>query len=209
MILLSARKVWLWVQRDGGIWSFLTWTKNHSSLHRHQEVSLDVVEVETLLILQENLRDLVLELAFPYQGGSSQFLISSRKCDSSICGWKNKISIFFEKYHLLRIESFGVDFWCVHRFQLLNVCNHYVIPSKYRAHPSNNPGKTFFSNWWILNWSFAEIGWYSTSEPNGIIGPLHGSPKRLSHGGIPIRQEILNLSQIGTAFHGICPPAFI
>ena len=24
-----ASKVWLWVQRDGGIWSFLTWTKNH------------------------------------------------------------------------------------------------------------------------------------------------------------------------------------
>ena len=29
MILLSASKVWLWVQRDGGIWSFLTWTKSH------------------------------------------------------------------------------------------------------------------------------------------------------------------------------------
>ena len=25
MIPLSASKVWLWVQRDGGIWSFLTW----------------------------------------------------------------------------------------------------------------------------------------------------------------------------------------
>ena len=25
----------------------------------------------------------------------------------------------------------------------------------------------------------------------------------------PIRQEILNVSQIGTAFHGICPPIFI
>ena len=31
----------------------------------------------------------------PSQGGCSQFLISSRKCDSSICGWKNKFSIFF------------------------------------------------------------------------------------------------------------------
>ena len=29
MILLSASKVWLWVQRDGGIWSFLTWTLKH------------------------------------------------------------------------------------------------------------------------------------------------------------------------------------
>ena len=55
MIPLSASKVWLWVQRDGGFWSFLTWTKNHLSLHRHPEVSLEVVE-ETPLILQENLR---------------------------------------------------------------------------------------------------------------------------------------------------------
>ena len=37
----------------------------HSSLHRHQEVSLEVVEVETLLILQENLFDLLLELGAP------------------------------------------------------------------------------------------------------------------------------------------------
>ena len=57
-------------------------------------------------------------------------------------------------------------------------------PSKfspaYRAYPRNNPGKTFFPNWWILDWSFAVIRWYSTNEPNGIIGLLNGCPKRLS-----------------------------
>ena len=42
-------------------------------------------------------------------------------------------------------------------------------PSKF--HPrtkriqKNNPGKTFFPTWWILDWSFAVIVWYSTSEP--------------------------------------------
>ena len=61
MILLSASKVWLWVQRDGGKWSFLTWTKSH----RHPDMSLEVVEVETLLILRENLFDLILELGAP------------------------------------------------------------------------------------------------------------------------------------------------
>ena len=60
MILLSAGKVWLWVHRDVGIWSFLTWTKSRLSLHRHPEVSLEVVE-ETLLILQ-NQCDFLLEL---------------------------------------------------------------------------------------------------------------------------------------------------
>ena len=120
---------------------------------------------------------------FPYQGGCVQFLISSRKFDSSICDWKNKLSCFFVKYHLFRIESYRVDFWCVHRLQLLKVCNQYVtlpIPPAYDAYPRNNSGKTFFPNWWILDWSFAVIGWYSTSEPNGIIGPLNGCPKRLS-----------------------------
>ena len=64
MFLLSARRVWLLVQRDGGIWSFLTWTKNHLTLHRHTEMSHEVVEVETLLILQENLSDFLLERIF-------------------------------------------------------------------------------------------------------------------------------------------------
>ena len=31
----------------------------------------------------------------------------------------------------------------------------------------------------------------------------------VSHMGLPIRWEILNVSQIGIAFHGICPPIFI
>ena len=56
----------------------------------------------------------------------------------------------------------------------------FQIPPAYRSYPRNNPGKTVFPNWWILDWSFAVLGWYSTNEPNGIIGPLNGSPKRLS-----------------------------
>ena len=64
--------------------------------------------------------------SMPYQGGCSQFLISSKKIDSSICDWKNEFSIFFGKYYFLCIESFGVDFRCVHRLQLLKVCDQYV-----------------------------------------------------------------------------------
>ena len=61
MILLSASKVRLVVQRDGGIWSFPTWTKNRSWLHRHPEVSREVVE-KILLILQESQCDPLLDL---------------------------------------------------------------------------------------------------------------------------------------------------
>ena len=68
---------------------------------------------------------LSLNWSMPYQGGCSQFLISSKGFDSSICDWKNKFSLF-GKYLLFRIDSFRVDFRCVHRFQLLKVCDQYV-----------------------------------------------------------------------------------
>ena len=136
MILLSASKVWLWVQRDGGRWSFLTWTTSHLPLHRHRDMSLEVVKEETLLILQENLlwpsprigRDPVSRWMFSVPN------LHPAKFYSSICDWKNEFSIFFGKYHLFCIESFRVDFWCVHRFQLLNVCNHHVtLPNSRRV----------------------------------------------------------------------------
>ena len=174
MILLSASKVWLWVQRDGGIWSFLKWTKNHSSLHGIHKWVVRWWK-RPFWFSKKISVTFSSNWTFPNQGGCSQFLISSRKCDSSICGWKNKFSIFFGKYYFLCIESYRVDFRCVHRFQLLNVCTNmspFQIPPAYRAYPKNNPGKTFFPNWWILDWSFAVIGWCSTNEPNGMIGPL-------------------------------------
>ena len=85
----------------------------------------------------------------------------SKGFDSSICDRKYEFSFFLRKYHLFRIESFWVDFRCVHRLQLLKVCDQYVtLPNSpaYNAYPRNNPGETFFPNWWILDWSFAEIG---------------------------------------------------
>ena len=65
----SRRVMCHWVQRDGGIWSFLKWTKNHFALHRRRDMSLEVVEVETLLetllIILHNFFDLLLELGGP------------------------------------------------------------------------------------------------------------------------------------------------
>ena len=92
------------------------------------------------------------------------------------------------------------------------IMSPFQIPPTYRAYPRNNPGKTFFPNWWILDWSFAEIGQYSTNEPNGMIGPVNGCPKRPKTPfvwSLPIRQEICDVSQIGVAFRGICQPFFI
>ena len=94
-------------------------------------------------------------------------------------------SISSRDISLLCIEYFRVVFWCVHRLQLLNVCNQHVTATNspaYKAYLRNNPGKTFFPNWWIIDWSFAVIQWCSTNEPNGITSLVNGSPKRLSNG---------------------------
>ena len=49
---------------------------------------------------------------------------------------EKQVLLFFGKYHLFRIESFRVDFRCVHRLQLLNVCNHHVTL------PKSSPSRT-------------------------------------------------------------------
>ena len=156
----STSKVWLWVQRDGGIWSFPTWTRSRLSLHRHPEWVVRSWKTPFWFSKKVNIT-LSLKWSMPYQSGCSQVLISSRGFDSSICDWNNKFSLF-GKYHLFRIESFRVGFRCVHRFQLLNVYHQYVIlpnPSpRTKRIQGNNPGKTFFPNWWILDWSVAEFG---------------------------------------------------
>ena len=95
--------------------------KNRLLLLRHPEVSREVVE-ETLLILQENLRALVLELvdAVSRWMFSGPDLLQEVLIRPSAIG---KIRPFLWKYHLFRIQSFRVDFRCVHRFQLLKVCD--------------------------------------------------------------------------------------
>ena len=68
-------------------------------------MSHEVVE-ETVLILQENLRDLLLELGVPVSRWVFSVPDLLQKFDSSICDWKNNFSIFFGKYHLFCIEYF-------------------------------------------------------------------------------------------------------
>ena len=78
------------------------------------------------LILQENLGDSLLELV----DDVPRWMFSSPDLLQEV--WfvhlrlENECSFFFGKYHLFKIKSFRVDFRCVHRFQLLKVCNQYV-----------------------------------------------------------------------------------
>ena len=116
MILLPASKVWLWVQRDSGTWSFLKWTKNHFELHRHPDMSLGGVEVEYILILLENLFDLLLELGGPVP----RWMFSVILQQILFVHLENMFFHFLRNYFLCN-GSFRLDFRCVHRFQLLTV----------------------------------------------------------------------------------------
>ena len=179
-MLLSASKAWFWVQREAvyevpwhgpkvincftGIPKrVVRWWKRSFCFSKKIKVTFSS------------------NWSMPYQGGCSHVLISSRRFDSSICDWKNKFSL--GNVTSFAFESFRVDFRCVHRLRLLKVCNQYVtLPNSTRvqSYPRNNPDKTFFPIWWILDWPFAVTGWYSTNEQKGIIGPLNGCPNRLS-----------------------------
>ena len=98
---------------------------------------------------------------------------------------------------------------CVHLLQFFNVCDHNVSTA-FNAHPRNIPGKIFWTElmlsrqlfirnrvifdhcskryYWSVKW------WYP--EP-----PFKWC--------FPIRQEILNVSQISVTFHGIRPPFIV
>ena len=93
----------LWVQRDGGTWSFLSWTKNHSSLH-HPETSREVVERPFWFSKKTDVT-FSLNWSLRIEVECSQFLFSSKGFDLSTCDWK-KFPFFFGKHHLFRIESF-------------------------------------------------------------------------------------------------------
>ena len=105
-----------------------------------------------------------------------------------------------------------VDFWCVHPFQLLNVCNQYVtlqVSPRAQSVSKEQSRKDFLSklmdSWLVFrrdrlifnqgtkrnDWSFK---WFSQT---------------LFVWSFSIRQKILNVSQIGVTRNRICRPIFI
>ena len=68
--------------------------------------------------------------------------------------------------------------------QFLNVCDHRVSFSDSTRVQYMSRGIYLVRLSWradaVATGLLAEIGWYSTTAPNGILGPLNGSPDRLS-----------------------------
>ena len=149
----------------------------------------------------------------PYQGGCSQNLISFRYLNVSICDWEYN----FVHQFLGVITSFalGLLVWISDASIISNssmsatIMSPFQTPSAYNTYPRNILGNTFFPNWWSLDGSFAEMWWYSTNEPNGVIGPSKWFAEAPFVRCSPIRQEILNASQIAVTLHGIRPPFFV
>ena len=161
MILLSACKVWLLVQRDGGIWSF--W-HGPQIIYRFTGIEKWVLRwwKRRFWFSKKIFVTFSSNWVFPCQSGCSQSLISSRMIDSSICGWKNKNFHFLWEILLLLHNVFQSRFLMRPSFPtpqcLEPICHPSKFPPAYKAYPRNNPGKTFFPNWWILDWSFAVFG---------------------------------------------------
>ena len=200
MILLSASKVWLWVQRDGGIWSFLTWTKNHFLLHWHPEVSLEVVKVETLVILLENLRPSPRIGWYRIKVDVLSSWSPPIKFDSSICDWKFEFSIFWE----ILLPLHWV-FWS--RFQSPQCLQPICHPSKFTPRTNRIRGtiqaRLSFQIDGFLNGLSERLG--HTQQVNQTEWSVFKRFSKTSFvWSLSIRQEILNVSQIGIAHFGIC-----
>ena len=71
------------------------------------------------------------------------------------------------------VDASRVNLWNVHCLQFLQVRNHNISfpdATRDKCIPRKMPGKTCLPNWWSLDWSRIDIGLYSTTAPNGIIG---------------------------------------
>ena len=108
----------------------------------------------------------------------------------TICYWEDKFIIFFFFWSILPSRWFFEDKFLMHPTfpNLPGLLSKYLlskIPPAISSQPRKIPGNTFLPDWWVLAWSFGEVGWYSTLAPKGIIGPVNGSPNRLSYGVFP------------------------
>ena len=108
MILLSASKVWLWVQRDGGLWSFLTWTKSLTASPIPGNESWGCGRDPS----DSPRKSMLLS---PWVG-RCRTKVDVLRSWSPPRVWfihlrlEKSFSFFIGKYHLFRIESFWVDF---------------------------------------------------------------------------------------------------
>ena len=185
-MFLPARRVELEFHCDGDRWSHLESTRSRNGLLRH----LLILPVETLPIRLEvlhwDLRSLRSVPALEWVLGHRSLFLTVLLYHLLLGRWIHNLFVwsihpsrlFFEDKNLMH-TNFSKS-----SNSAINISS-FQIPPAIRSQPRKIPGNTFLPNWWFLDWSFGEVGWYSTIPPKGIIGPLTCSPNRLSYGVFP------------------------
>ena len=176
MILLSACRVRLVVQRDGGLWSLFECTRNHFVHHQHPDLSLEIkLQVENLLILIRSHDDFLLEL----DDSVSRWMFFSAWSPPKVftipsaTGNMNSSSLFGN------INSFEVS-------PLASISDASISSSSWKSATSMTPfqippaQKVHSLRQFQVVYSFQidgfvtdplEVGCCSTDESNGMIGP--------------------------------------
>ena len=212
--LLSVSKIWLWVQRDGGVWSFLTWTKSHLiASPASGNVSRESCGRDPSDSPRKSILLLSLNWSIPYQGGCSQVLISSKGFDSSILRLE-KINSPFSLGHitLFSIESFWVDFRCGPSSPTPQGLRPVRHPSKFPSALQMRIQGTIqvrlsFQIDGFLNGPSQLQEWYSNQWTKWNNRSSKWFPKTSFHSASSHHiMESVNVSQIGVTFHRICPP---
>ena len=179
MFLLSAQKRW------NSRLNVINVKWNHLPLTKAASASSFVhLLVETFPNFREIFQEIVTpcRLVLP-QSGFSDSIISSRQFCCSIREWEFEIFTPFQTVILLLHWAFEHGLLTRPKFptpQWLQPDYLSIFLTASNTYPRNIPSKTLLPNWWSLDCSCVEIIWFSTVAPNGIIGPLNGSPNRRS-----------------------------
>ena len=194
MIFLSARTVWLSVQRDDCKCSSLKWTRNYFLLHHQLAIGPEVV-VETRPILREDFLVLLLCLGCP----GLRWMLSEPDLLQII--WlfhlRSGISIF---HHFWALNtSFALSF-------LAWISDASIFYNSWLS-------ATKMSHFQMLPCTIHNRGIFLVSLETGEYSIITSSFEWFAESPfvkcLPIRQEICHVSQIAVALHGIRPPFFI
>ena len=201
------RTVWLWVPRDNGNLNCLKWTRNHAKLNQRTTMSLEDPCNSPWRFLCSS----------PRSGRSqisecSQNLISSKVFLFRLWSGIQKYSPFLgvNTSYALRVSS--TDFWCVHLFKFLSVRDEDAL-FPYSPLVQRTSKEYAWQDFWTELMQSRQVFGRNVvifdrrSKRNNWAIEWYSEPpfKRC----LPIRQEILNVSQIAVALHGVRPLFFI
>ena len=149
---------------------------------------------------------------FPSKSWCSEFVISSWQFCCSVCNWEYEFIIFLSDQYFFRVDSSGIDIWCVHLFQIFQVGHQDIsFPNSLRDQLiAKKDSRWYFlaklmNSWLIFRWRRMIFNHCSKR----YYWPFDWFSKTSFVRRFPICQEVLSVSQIAMTFHRIWSPSFI